>query len=74
LEAGASFVIENEKQYHITRAQAAQFEAGIKKLELSLPGSALHPMLAHAELVGMRSQLRDLRREIAEYEERVGAE
>lgn len=60
-------MIKNERQYRITMTQAQSFERTIKEIEAQ-PNPAIHPKLHKAELDGLRSQLKDLKREIREYE------
>jgi len=61
-------MIKNERQYRITNAEAQKFEAEVLRRE-SMPGTSdLHPLLAKAELDGLRSQLQDLQQELADYE------
>lgn len=60
-------MIKNERQYRITMTQAQSFERTIKEIEAQ-PNPAIHQKLHKAELDGLRSQLKDLKREIREYE------
>lgn len=63
-------MIKNERQYRITKAQAARLEHALA--ELSNPSKkeeSIHPLLLKAEKEGINSQLDDLRTEIIEYEE-----
>ncbi len=60
-------MIKNERQYRITMTQAQSFERTIKEIEAQ-PNPAIHPKLHKAELDGLRSQLKDLKQEIREYE------
>lgn len=61
-------MIKNERQYRITNAQVANFERALRKLE-DEPDEQLHPRLRQAEIDGLRSQLEEMREEIAQYEE-----
>lgn len=61
-------MIKNERQYRITKAQAAKFEHAIERLAARGPSKKIHPLLQKAEADGLRSQLADLRAEIKEYE------
>jgi ribosome-binding protein aMBF1 (putative translation factor) len=62
-------VIKNERQYAITRAQAEKFERALRDLtHRSGPAPGVPPALRKAEEDALRSQLADLRAEIAEYE------
>lgn len=60
-------MIKNERQYKITRGQVANFERALRQLE-EQPDARLHPRLRRAEIDGARSQLEEMREEIAEYE------
>ncbi len=65
-------MIENERQYGITRAQIRRFEEALAAAPAA--GAELHPLLRQAAAAGLESQLRDLRREAGEYEAlRAGA-
>ncbi len=62
-------MIKNERQYRITRAQADKFAQALQsasKRGASAP--EMHPLLLKAHEDALRSQLEDLRTEIAEYE------
>jgi ribosome-binding protein aMBF1 (putative translation factor) len=62
-------MIKNEREYRISRAQAAKFEQALA--DLSSQGSGedrLHPLLQKAQRDSLQSQLDDLREEIAAYE------
>jgi len=61
-------MIKNERQYKITRAQVANFERALRQLEQQ-PDPQLHPRLRQAEIDGVRSQLEEMREDVAEYEE-----
>ncbi|HET6381801.1 MAG TPA: helix-turn-helix domain-containing protein [Armatimonadota bacterium] len=65
-------MIKNERQYRITRAQAAKFEEALQILSDGKPNSGqetrLHPALQKAQQDALSSQLQDLRQEIGEYE------
>jgi ribosome-binding protein aMBF1 (putative translation factor) len=64
-------MIKNERQYRITKAQAAKFEAAIERLRGE---TATHPRLLRAQEDALRSQLESLELELREYEElRSGA-
>jgi len=60
-------MIKNERQYRITRAQAAKFSKALENLRHQ-PNSQLHPMIARAQQDALRSQLGDLENELREYE------
>jgi DNA-binding XRE family transcriptional regulator len=60
-------MIKNERQYRITRSQAAKFEVTVAQRVAAGPGN-LHPLLRRAELDGLASQLEDLKTELRDYE------
>jgi transcriptional regulator with XRE-family HTH domain len=60
-------MITNERQYRITRAEISRFQDAIKQAAES-PSPGVHPRLHQAMIDGLRSQLDDLRRELAEYD------
>ena len=63
-------MIKNERQYRITRAQAARFAQtldGLRKREGSPEG--VHPRIARAQEEAVASQLADLEEELREYEQ-----
>lgn len=63
-------MIKNERQYRITRAEAAKFEAALAEHKASAAeDTTTHPKLLKAMRDGMESQLESLRRELREYEE-----
>ncbi len=59
-------MIRNEREYRITQAQAAEFERSLAAL--ASRESDLHPALRQAQVNAVRSQLEDLRGELAEYD------
>lgn len=62
-------MIKNEREYRITKAQAAKFEQALSGS--SAAGGEdhrLHPLLRKAQRDSLQSQLDDLREEIAAYE------
>jgi ribosome-binding protein aMBF1 (putative translation factor) len=61
-------MITNERQHQISRAEAKRFEEAIEHAEQKEEHSELHPRLQKAMVDGLRSQLDELREEIAEYE------
>jgi transcriptional regulator with XRE-family HTH domain/Zn-dependent peptidase ImmA (M78 family) len=62
-------MIKNDRQYRITKAQAARFENALRSLHQNgEPKADVHPILLKAQEEALRSQLDDLRREIVEYE------
>ena len=60
-------MIKNDRQYKITKAQAAKFERALRRLE-ETPDPELHPVLRKAEIESVRSQLEELNEEVEEYE------
>lgn len=60
-------MIQNERQYRITRAQARKFEHALHEIEKRRAGQ-IHPVLHKARVDAIRSQLQDLRRELRDYE------
>ena len=62
-------MITNERQYRITRKQAADFGRAIDEFDAtSAERTDVHPRLLRAEREAMESQLADLRDELEEYE------
>lgn len=64
-------MIKNERQYRITKAQAAEFAKALKQLE-SKPAADLHPKLREAQVAAVQSQYADLEAELREYESLQG--
>lgn len=63
-------MIKNERQYRITKAQAAKFEAALESfLSQSADDTTTHPRLLKAQADALRSQLESLSKELREYEE-----
>lgn len=63
-------MIKNERQYRITKAQAARLDHALAELiQSSKSERNIHPLLLKAEKEGINSQLADLRAEIKEYED-----
>lgn len=60
-------MIKNERQYRITTAQARRFREALKTLERRTDNH-LPDLLRRAQIDAVRSQLRDLEAELAEYE------
>ena len=62
-------MIKNERQYRITKAQAAKFERALAELsEQSGDDAGVHPLLRKAHEDALRSQLADLHQQLEEYE------
>ena len=62
-------MIKNERQYRITRAQAAKLEAALESfLSQSAGDDTTHPRLIKAQADALRSQLDSLQSDLREYE------
>ena len=62
-------MIKNERQYRITKAQAAKLEAALEAFSAQSAGDRkTHPRLIKAQADALRSQLESLRGELREYE------
>ncbi|HEX7314294.1 MAG TPA: helix-turn-helix transcriptional regulator [Pyrinomonadaceae bacterium] len=62
-------MIKNERQYRITRAQAAKLEAALEAFSVQAAGDKRsHPRLVKAQTDALRSQLESLHDELREYE------
>lgn len=62
-------MIKNERQYRITKAQAAKFEAALESFSAqSADDKKTHPRLVKAQADALRSQLESLHAELREYE------
>jgi ribosome-binding protein aMBF1 (putative translation factor) len=61
-------MIRNEREYRITKAQAAKFEGALSQLSASGEGAQLHPLVQKAQRDAIQSQLEELKEQIAEYE------
>ena len=61
-------MIENERQYHVSKKRMAQFEASLADLRNTPRPSNLPPRLHRAMRQSIESQLVDLRQEVEEYE------
>ena len=62
-------MIKNERQYRITKAQAAKLVAALESFSAQSAGDRkTHPRLVKAQADALRSQLESLRGELREYE------
>ena len=62
-------MIKNERQYKITKAQAARFSNALDSLRQHPNNNdSLHPLIAKAQEDALSSQLADLERDLNEYE------
>jgi transcriptional regulator with XRE-family HTH domain/cytidylate kinase len=61
-------MVKNERQYRITKSEAQKFRLAIERLESKPLDPEVHPLLAKAELDGLRSQLEELDEDIRQYE------
>lgn len=62
-------MIKDERQHRIAKAQAARFRNALQELKLASRPTNVQPRLWEAQRAGLRSQLRDLEKELREYEE-----
>lgn len=60
-------MIKNDREYRITRAQAADFEKSLAEFQAEAAPS-VHPKIRKAQLDALKCQLDDLRSEIDDYE------
>ena len=61
-------MIKNERQYRITKAQAARFVKALETLRHGPDPNGLHPLITQAQEDAIISQLADLESELREYE------
>lgn len=61
-------MIKNDREYRITKSQAAKFERALAELSASGGDARLHPLVQKAQSDALKSQLEDLQEQIAEYE------
>ena len=61
-------MIKNERQYRITKAQAAKFSDALNSLRQRPADEGLHPLISKAQEESLSSQLSDLENELHEYE------
>jgi hypothetical protein len=62
-------MITNERQYKITRAEAAKFRGALEVAAERGPSASVHPRIHQAAQDGLRSQLEELEEQLHEYEE-----
>ena len=60
-------MIKNERQYRITKAEAEKFQGSLEGWDPT-PPDGIDPVIHAAQKSALESQLRDLKREVAEYE------
>ena len=63
-------MIQTPAEYRVTRQEMARFERALMEAECASPDPRRHPLLVKAEKESLSSILADLRRDVAEYEER----
>ncbi len=62
-------MIKNERQYRITKAQAARFAQSLDNItQRSSETEGIHPLIAKAQEDSVRSQLADLEQELRDYD------
>jgi ribosome-binding protein aMBF1 (putative translation factor) len=61
-------MIENERQYKVTKHWIAEFEKTLTSLRTTPRPEKVHPRMHRAMVESVESQLIDLREEVAEYE------
>jgi hypothetical protein len=62
-------MIQNDRQYRVTKGQAQKFEQALAEMRQSpIASQAENPLLWQAQIGAMESQLTDLREEIEAYE------
>ena len=62
-------MIQNERQYRITKNQAEGFDRKLHALAQGAP-AGVHPRIVQAQREALQSQLDELREELAAYESR----
>src|SRR5438270_4120489 len=60
-------MIKNERQYRITKAEAEKFERSLSAWD-TRPPAGVDPVIHAAQRDALASQLRDLRRDLEEYD------
>jgi hypothetical protein len=66
-------LIEDERQYRITREQAEKFERALRQLAHRPVDVTADPRFRDIEEAALQGQLNDLRAQLAEYEARAAA-
>lgn len=61
-------MIQNEREYRITSAWLKRFERDLETLERTPPNAGTHPKLHRAKLEATRSQIEDLRAQLAAFD------
>ena len=61
-------MIENERQYRLTKAQTNRFSQILQNLG---EADRVHPLIVKAQREALSSQIADLERELREYESRL---
>lgn len=65
-------MIENERQYQVTKAAAAKFKLALDSVAAN-DDPAIHPIMKQAQMDALQSQYDELCEQIAEYETRTTA-
>ena len=60
-------MIKNERQYRITKAEAGKFQGSLEEWDMT-PPDGVDPVIHAAQKSALESQLRDLKRDVSEYE------
>ena len=61
-------MIQNDRQYRVSKAQAKKFEDALAELLASPPDRKIHPRLRQVQVDAVRGQFEELRTQIADYE------
>jgi transcriptional regulator with XRE-family HTH domain len=61
-------MIKNDRQYKITKAQAEKFRRALAAAHSAAPPHGVAPAIHKAQVAALRSQLEDLRTDLAEYD------
>jgi hypothetical protein len=65
-------MIENVKQYEITKNWLAKFQQSVNQLIKDGPAQNVHPGIHQAQIDAQNSQIEIFKDDIAEYEQRMG--